>query len=50
MFKLPWILSLYCIVTSVVHNKLYNKMNLLLKLQLLSEEINHIKEQRDKNS
>lgn len=37
------------IFTSPANNKLYNKMSLSLKLQLLSEEINHIKEQRDKN-
>lgn len=37
------------IFTSLANNTLYNKTNLSLKLQLLSEEINLIKEQRDKN-
>lgn len=37
------------IFTSLANNTLYNKTNLSLILQLLSEEINLIKEQRDKN-
>lgn len=38
------------IFTLLANNTLYNKTNLSLKLQLLCEEINLKKEQRDKNS
>lgn len=37
------------ILTSLALNELHNEMSLFLKLQLLSEEINLIKGQRDKN-